>query len=239
LNEPVHIGKVVRNALVFNFGNPRGGSVSDSALLDTVGRLFALLEERRIDYLLVGGIALLQYVEGRNTEDIDLIMGLASLAQLPEVRKVGEERDFARGDYEGLQIDLRLTRNPLFEDVRRRYATRRRFVEREIPCATPEGLVLLKLYALPSLYRQGNLARVALYETDILMLMDRQKVKIEPLFTELAPYLSPTDLASLRRITDEIRQRIDRFGGRSPRSAPARSAPTPAPFARRPPRYRC
>src|SRR4029077_15431669 len=95
-----------------------------------------------------------------------------------------------------------------------RYATRRQFVEREIPCATPEGLVLLKLYALPSLYRQGNLARVALYETDILMLMDRQKVDVEPLFMELAPHLSPTDLASLRRITDEIRQRIDRFGGR-------------------------
>lgn len=188
--------------------------MSDSALLDTVGRLFALLEERRIDYLLVGGIALLQYVEGRNTEDINLIMALASLERLPEVRKTGEERDFARGDYEGLQIDLLLTTNPLFEDVRRRYATRRRFVEREIPCATPEGLVLLKLYALPSLYRQGNLSRVALYETDILMLMDRQKVDVEPLFTELAPHLSPTDLASLRRITDEIRQRIERFGGR-------------------------
>lgn len=214
MNEHVHIGKIVRNALVFNFSNPRGGSVSDSALLDTVDRLFSLLEERRIDYLLVGGIALLQYVEGRNTEDIDLIMALSSLDRLPEVRKVGEERDFARGDYEGLRIDLLLTSNPLFEEVRRRYATRRRFVEREIPCATPEGLVLLKLYALPSLYRQGNLTRVALYETDILMLMDRQKVDVEPLFTELAPHLSATDLASLRRITDEIRQRIERFGGR-------------------------
>ena len=213
-HEQVHIGKVVRNALVFNFNNPPGETVSDSALLDTVERLFSLLEERRIDYLLVGGIALLQYVEGRNTEDIDLIMALSSLERLPEIRKVGEERDFARGDYEGLQIDLLLTRNPLFEEVRRRYATRRPFVEREIPCATPEGLVLLKLYALPSLYRQGNLTRVALYETDILMLMDRQKVDVEPLFAELAPHLSATDLESLRRIADEIRQRIERFGGR-------------------------
>jgi hypothetical protein len=211
---PIHIGKVVRNALVFSLSDPWGGIVSDSALLDTVDGLFSLLEERRTDYLLVGGIALLQYVEGRNTEYIALIMALSSLDRLPEIRKIGEERDFARGDYEGLQIDLLLTRNPLFEEVRRRYATRRPFVEREIPCATPEGLVLLKLYALPSLYRQGNLARVALYETDILMLIDRQKVDVEPLFAELAPHLSATDLASLRRITDEIRQRIDRFGGR-------------------------
>src|ERR1700712_1975839 len=196
----VHIGKVVRNALVFSLSNPWGGIVSDSALLDTVDRLFSLLEARRVDYLLVGGIALLQYVEGRNTEDIDLIMALSSLERLPEIRKVGEERDFARGDYEGLQIDLLLTRNPLFEEVRRRYATRRPFVEREIPCASPEGLVLLKLYALPSLYRQGNLTRVALYETDILLLMDRCKVDVDPLFAELAPHLSPTDLVSLRKI---------------------------------------
>jgi hypothetical protein len=214
LSEPVHIGKVVRNALLFNFGHPSGDSVSDSELLGAVDRLFALLEERRVDFLLVGGIALLQYVEGRNTEDIGLIMAMASLDRLPEIRKVGEERYFARGDYGGLQIDLLLTSNPLFEAVRKGYATRRPFVEREIPCATPEGLVLLKLYALPSLYRQGNLARVALYETDILMLMDRQKVDVEPLFAELAPHLGATDLASLRRIADEIRQRIERFGGR-------------------------
>ncbi|HTG32513.1 MAG TPA: hypothetical protein VLB76_06240 [Thermoanaerobaculia bacterium] len=187
--------------------------MSDSALLDAVDRLFSLLEERRTEYLLVGGIALLQYVDGRNTEDIDLIMALSSLERLPEIRKLGQDRDFARGDFEGLRIDLLLTSNPLFETVRRRYATRQRFVEREIPCATPEGLVLLKLYALPSLYRQGDLTRVALYETDILTLMDRCGIDLEPLFAELALHLSPTDLASLRQITDEIRQRIERFGG--------------------------
>src|SRR3954462_2664051 len=103
--QPVHIGKVVRNARVFNFRNPRGGNLSDSGLLGSVARLFALLEERRIDYLLVGGIALLQYVEGRNTEDIDLIMSLSSLERRPELRMVGREDDFARADFAGLQID--------------------------------------------------------------------------------------------------------------------------------------
>lgn len=69
----VHIGKVIRDALVFNFRNqPRG------ALLNAVDRLFALLEERRTDYLLVGEVALLQYVQGRNTDVIDLIMALSS-----------------------------------------------------------------------------------------------------------------------------------------------------------------
>ncbi len=204
----VHIGKVVRDALLFNFRNSRGGTLSDSALLDAADRLFALFEERRTDYLLVGGIALLQYVDGRNTEDIEFIIARSSLELLPEIQTT----DFARGTFDGLRIDLLLTTNPLFETVRRRYATRQRFVERAIPCATPEGLVLLKLYALPSLYRQGDFQRVALYETDILTLMQRYGMDLGPLFQELENHLSPTDLEALMKITDEIRQRIARFG---------------------------
>jgi hypothetical protein len=216
IREPVHIGKVVRNALIFRFRDPRGGTVSDSALLEAVDRLFALLEERRVDYLLVGGIALLQYVEGRNTEDIDLIMALSSLDRLPELHRTGRDGDFVRATFDAVQIDLLLTSNPLFDEVRRRYATRRRFIEREIPCATPEGLVLLKLYALPSLYRQGNVIRAALYETDILALLHHHQVDPQPLLAELKPHLSATDLKALRGIVVEIRQRIERFGSQFP-----------------------
>jgi hypothetical protein len=34
-----------------------------------------------------------------------------------------------------------------------------------------EGLILLKLYALPSLYRQGNFAKVGIYENDVATLL--------------------------------------------------------------------
>ena len=37
------------------------------ALLQAVEQLFTLLHERLITYLLVGGIAMFQYVQGRNT----------------------------------------------------------------------------------------------------------------------------------------------------------------------------
>jgi len=210
---PVHIGKVVRNALVFDFGNPGRANLSDRSILETVDRLFALLTERRVDYLLVGGIALLQYVEGRNTEDIDLILSPASLAKLPEIVPTGQDGDFfARGMFEGLQVDILLTGNPLFATVARRYATTRPFVEREIPCATVEGMIVLKLYALPSLYRQGNVVRAALYETDLLTLIHRYQPDLEPLFAELAPHVSATDLVALRKIVAEIQERIARFG---------------------------
>lgn len=80
--------------------------------------------------------------------------------------------------------------------------------------STPEGLVLLKLYALPSLYRQGDVSRAAFYETDILTLMHDHRVDPEPLFAELEPHLSATDLKALRQIVAEIRQRIERSGSR-------------------------
>lgn len=210
--KPIHIGKVVRNALLFNFKNPRGATVTDSSILETVDHLFALLADRRIGYLLVGGIAVLQYVEGRNTEDIDLILAPSALDKLPEIVITGQEEGFTRGIFEELQIDLLLTSNPLFDIVAERYRTTQSFVERAIPCATVEGLVLLKLYALPSLYRQGNLVRVALYETDLLTLIHRYRPPLEPLFRELAPHVSAQDLSALRKIIAEIQERIARFG---------------------------
>ena len=208
----VHIGNVIRNAVVFNFKNRRGDIMNADSLLQTVARLFALLRERQIEYALVGGIALLQYIEGRNTEDIDLIMALSSLEKLPEIEVTSQDMYFARGRFDELQIDILLTRNPLFDKVRKHYTMTQSFVEQDVPCATVEGLLLLKLFALPSLYRQGNFARVGLYENDIATLMHDYRPQLDPLFDELAHHLSDTDLAEVRNIVAEIQQRIERFG---------------------------
>jgi hypothetical protein len=208
----IHIGQVIRNAVVFNFRNWREGIVNTDTLLQNVAGLFVLLRERHIEYLLVGGVALLQYIEGRNTEDIDLIMALSSLKKLPEIEVISQERNFVRGKFGELQIDILLTRNRLFERVRGHYATMQHFVEQDIACASVEGLLLLKLYALPSLYRQGNFGRVGVYENDIATLVYSYRPNLETLFGELASYLSDTDLVTIREIMVEIEQRIERFG---------------------------
>lgn len=208
----VHIGHVIRNAVVFNLKNWREDIVNSDSLLQSVMRLFALLLERQVEYVLVGGIAVLQYIDGRNTEDIDLIMGLPSLEKLPEIEVTGQDVNFVRGKFNELQIDILLTHNPLFEKVRRQYTTRHRFVEQDIPCATVEGLLLLKLYALPSLYRQGNFARVGIYESDIATLLHDYRPPLEPLFDELSRHLRESDLSAVREIVAEIQQRIERFG---------------------------
>jgi hypothetical protein len=135
-----------------------------------------------------------------------------SIYPLPEIAITSQKNNFARGTFATLQIAFLLTRNPFFAMVQRRYATIKPFGERDIPCATVEGLLLLKLYALPSLYRQGNFARVGLYENDIAMLMHDYQPDLGPLFEELEPHLSASDIATLRDIVADIRHRIERFG---------------------------
>jgi hypothetical protein len=211
ISTQVYIGEVVRNAIVFKPANHQEPSVSTDFLIQTVARFFSLLRERHIEYVLVGGIALLQYVEGRNTEDIDLIMAASSLEQVPEVIVETRDKDFARGKFGNLKVDVLLTSNPLFEQVRKSYTTTQSFVEQDIPCATVEGLILLKLYALSSLYRQGNFTRVGLYENDVATLLHAHNPPVAPLLDELSRYLSERDTIQVKQIVSEIQQRISRF----------------------------
>ena len=211
LQDVENIGRIIRNARLFNPRDWETRAMSHDDTLQMVQRLFALLDDRNVTYLLVGGIALLNYVEGRNTEDIDLIMAVGELKNLPEIKISSQDAYFARGTFHGLQIDFLLTENPLFRTVQETYATRLGFLDQEIPIATVHGLLLLKLYALPSLYCQGDFARVSIYENDIASLLYAYKTDTDKLTAELAQYVSESDLASLREILAEIRQRIRRF----------------------------
>lgn len=207
----VHIGEVVRNAVLFNPENSRKRAGYSDMLIETVAHFFSLLREREIEHVLVGGIALLQYVEGRNTDDIDLIMTLSSLERIPELIVESLDEDFARGHFGDLRVDVLLTSNPLFDEVRRRHSTAQRFVEQDIPCTTVEGLILLKLYAMPSLYRQGNFVRVGLYENDVATLLQAHNPPVKPLLDELSHHLSEADTQEVSQIVTEIQQRISRF----------------------------
>ena len=59
----IHIGKVIRHAVVFNTQRWPEARFGMDDLLDAVNDLFDLLQKRRISYALVGGIALLRYVQ--------------------------------------------------------------------------------------------------------------------------------------------------------------------------------
>jgi hypothetical protein len=207
----IHIGHVIRDAVQSDIKKWFINPMNTDSLPQIVSRLFALLAERQIEYVLVGGLALLNYVEGRNTEDIDLIMAVSSLAKMPEIEVSSQDMYFAHGRFDELKIDILLTNNPLFEKVRCEYTSTQHFVEHEIPTATVEGLLLLKLYALPSLYRQGSFSRVSIYENDIATLVHDFQPDLGQLLAELSQYLGESDLKELQNITNEIMQRIERF----------------------------
>jgi hypothetical protein len=217
----VNVGQVLQNAAVFNFSRRRTNeSFMNSADIPAeVEALFDLLEARAVEYLLVGGVAMLAHVRGRNTEDVDLIVSLADQHRLQPLVRV-EERDsfFARAFFGQVRVDFLQADHPLFAHVVREYSEERRFdflrAPRTIRCATPPGLIARKLYALPSLYRQGQIDRAKIYEGDIGRLLAAfPDIDVEESLALLLSHgMLRSDVEELRRVIVEQRPRPDRFG---------------------------
>ena len=144
-----------------------------------------------------------------------MLIAASSLEKLPELKIANQELYFVRANYGELQIDVWSTQNPLFKKVLRKYSKAQPFLDRNIPLATVEGLLLLKLYALPSLYRQGNFARVGIYENDIATLLNYYQPDMPALLSELAKYVDENDLAEIKSIVADIHNRISRFKNES------------------------
>ncbi|HEV3190984.1 MAG TPA: hypothetical protein VGY54_10830 [Polyangiaceae bacterium] len=200
-NVQLSIDEILQNAHDFN---PRKAMTVD--LRSAVEALFRELEERGVDHVLVGGVALLSYVEGRNTQDIDLIVKAEAAGAIDWNAKV-VDRDFGQATYQGVRVDLLLRTNPVFDYVAEHERTQADFQGRRVPIATREGLLLLKLYALPSLYRNGQLARAALYEADVRMLHQGADIDDGELLRRLEAHLSRSDITELSRILDEQRSK--------------------------------
>lgn len=201
------VDAVIQHGLAFNV---RAEPMPGVAVREAIRALFEELRTAQVDYLLVGGVALLAHIDGRNTQDIDMIVAPEEIGRV-RWQAQQHDHDFASATYCGVAVDLLLTTNPVFAAVWRQERMTVLFAGHPVTCATRVGLLVLKLYALPSLYRQGNLARAALYETDILMLLQGTTIDAERLLDSLCPHLSPSDIEELRRILAEQRERR-RFG---------------------------
>ncbi|WP_199249742.1 hypothetical protein [[Phormidium] sp. ETS-05] len=205
------IGEIIRAGVIFDIKNWENSPPNADNLPEVIERLFTILSARNINHLLVGGVALLSYIEGRNTQDINFIIAKSALNLIPEISVSEENQNFVRGNFENLQIDILLTQNSLFDWVSNNLAVERNFGGKMVRCVTVEGLVILKLYALPSLYRQGQFARVSIYENDILLLLLNYAVDIDKVFSTLSPHLLATDIQEIRQTTADIQARIARF----------------------------
>ncbi len=208
----VDIGEVIVQGVLFDPKNTEAWRNMDLVqnIYRSVPKLFDLLEERGVDYVLVGGIAMLAYVEGRNTQDIDLIIQESDLAKLPEIRIEDRNKDFARGWFGELRVDFLFTKQKLFSLIRTKFATTKQFSERDVTCATVEGLLMMKLFALPDKYRRAQFDRVELYENDVRTLIRNFHPNMTPLVEELAEHMLPSDVEEIRKIVADIEDRIAR-----------------------------
>lgn len=203
LHRPDDPASVLHDAEILHGGAPY------SVLSDAVRSLFTDLSSPGISHLLVGTLAMLQHVDGRTTRDIDLIIEFEDLDKLSGFRTGEREEWSATGTVGPLCLKLLFTANPFFANVLRDHAESRRLPDVPIRCATPEGIVLLKLFALPSLYRQGKVQRAALYESDILQLLLHQPRDPEGILLQLQAHMPASDINALRKILHEIQQRIN------------------------------
>jgi hypothetical protein len=81
---------------------------------------------------------------------------------------------------------------------------------KEIVTATPEGIILLKLYALPSLYQQGQQRRALTYEDDISgLLLQPISFDLKKIFKVLSTELLPSQIAELHNILADCQRRAE------------------------------
>ena len=205
----IHPGKIIELA---HAARPRKlGIQMPSNYPKLIDDFFEILREREIPFVVVGGIALLHHVPGRNTDDIDLIICSPDIARLPEL-EIGERNEmFAFGRYGDLRVDILFAEHPLFSLVAAEFSEPVRYEIGDLPTATVDGLLLLKLFALPSLYRQFALDRVAIYEADILQLLSRSDQGDDFYLEILAGHVPESDSTEVARILGEARAKVRRI----------------------------
>ena len=217
------ISTILRNASVFDIKNWREVSLNNQANFqglpdsDSVSRLFETIKLQKINnYLLVGGIAMLNYIDGRNTEDIDLVFDEGQISRIDGLEVISKDQDFCRAQFENIQIDLLLTKNKVFKYVLQYCGSKTSYADAtDIAIASPKGLIILKLYALPSLYRQGQFDRATLYESDITQLLRKYPVTITEVLKPLKPpVLLGSDLEEVKNIFLDIQSRINKESDR-------------------------
>ena len=118
---------------------------------------------------------------------------------------------FAYGKFQELRVNILFAEHPLFERIAREFAAPMDYQMGQLSTATIDGLILLKLFALPSLYRQFDYDRVAIYEADVTQLLARSQREDAFFLQILAPHLLDSDRQELAGVLTGIRGRLRRM----------------------------
>ena len=190
-NEEVSIKGIIYAANAFNTRNWMSDyKMNFENLPQSVDKFLKLLSENDIEIVIVGGIALLSYMQDRNTQDLDLIVSRSDFRKISASLKVVEsDESFANCEtFDGLKVDFLFTDNAIFNYVKKAFCQKASYREGSFFIATVEGLVLMKLYAWADLQFNGRLfndkyllTKSLRYKNDIEVLLLNYEVNLTPL----------------------------------------------------------
>jgi hypothetical protein len=162
----------IYDANAFNIRNWRDGFPVDYDMLpELVLKFLKLLEEKQVDFCIVGGIAYLAYIQDRNTKDLDILISLTELDKIIDyVEVTNKDVNFTNAKFEGMQIDFLKTSNSLFDYIKKHETTNYDFAEGLYPVATITGLILMRFDAIIDLYQKARFQKIIYYERDLQVL---------------------------------------------------------------------
>lgn len=210
----VGIKEIIYNAHAFNTQNwINGYKVKPENFPKIIDNFLRILAEYKIDFVVVGGIAMLSYMHERNTQDLDLIVSKADFQKIAWSLKILEQNeDFANCEtLDGLRVDFLFTDNAIFNYVKKGFCHKISFAEGDFLTATVEGLILMKLYAWADLRTQGLafndknfLTKAIRYRADIEVLLISYEVNLEPILRILQKVLSENSLTQIEELLKTI-----------------------------------
>lgn len=195
----------IYDANAFNIRNWRDGFPVDYDMLpELVIKFLNLLEEKQVDFCVVGGIAYLAYIQDRNTKDLDILLSVTELEKIIDyVEITNKDVNFTNAVFEGMQIDFLKTSNSLFEYVKNHETTKYDFTEGLYPIATVNGLVLMRFDAIVDLYQKGNFNKIIFYERDLQVLTHNYDIDWEHIWKISRKFFTGGQISEFQKMVAE------------------------------------
>lgn len=195
----------IYDANAFNIQNWRDGFPIDYDMLpELVTKFLNLLEEKQVDFAIVGGIAYLAYIQDRNTKDLDILISVTELDKiLDHVEVTNKDVNFTNAVFEGMRIDFLKTSNSIFEYVKEHETTEYDFEEGLYPIATVNGLILMRFDAIIDLYQKGNFNKILFYERDLQVLTINYEIDWEHIWKISQKFFTTGQIAEFQKMIAE------------------------------------
>ena len=204
----------IYDANAFNIRNWRDGfPIEYDMLAELVTKFLNLLEEKRVDFCIVGGIAYLAYIQDRNTKDLDILISVTELEKILDyVEITNKDVNFTNTKFEGMSIDFLKTSNSLFDYVKEHEVTTYDFIEGKYPVATVNGLVLMRFDAIIDLYQKGRFDKIDRYEWDLATLTRHYPIDWEHIWKVSQKFFTDGQINEFKKMVVEWKKpRVNPF----------------------------